>query len=77
MQALHEIHEVTSDTLTIQIPKTFPAKKVEVIVLPIEESETPDKKDIWEKTNKIREQLKRSGRTFSDSADLIREERGW
>ncbi len=64
MQALREIHEVTSNTVTIQIPKTFPYKKVEVVVLPIEESAQMEKANPWETTNKIREQLERSGRTY-------------
>jgi hypothetical protein len=38
MQALREIYEVTSDTITINIPKTFPYQKVEVIVLQMEEN---------------------------------------
>jgi len=77
MQALREIHDVTSDTVTIQIPKRFPYKQVEIIVLPVEEKEKMDKADPWETTDKIYEQLVRSGRTFSDSAELIREDRGW
>jgi len=75
MQALREIHEVTSDTVTIKIPKRFPYKQVEIIVLPVEGRDS--KANPWETTNKIREQLERSGHTFSDSAELIREDRGW
>ncbi|MEN8216822.1 MAG: hypothetical protein ABFS56_10700 [Pseudomonadota bacterium] len=74
MQALREIHDVTSDTVTIQIKKMFPCKQVEIIVLPVEEK---GKADPWETTDKIYEELVRSGRTFSDSAELIREDRGW
>jgi len=77
MQALREIHDVTSDTVTIQIPKRFPYKQVEIIVLPVEEKGKMDQADPWETTDKIYEQLVRSGRTFSDSAELIREDRGW
>ena len=29
----------------------------------------------WEKADRIREELKATGRTFSDSAEIIREER--
>jgi cysteinyl-tRNA synthetase len=76
MQALREIHEVTSDTITIQIPKKFPYKQVEIIVLPVEGRGIIDKANPWETTNQIREQLERSGRTFSDSAELIQEDRG-
>ena len=75
MQALREIQKVTSDTLTIQIPKRFPYKQVEIIVLPI--NETINKAKSWETTNKIREQLECCGHSFSDSAELIREDRGW
>ncbi len=75
MQALREIHEVTSNTVTIKMPEFFPYKKVEVIVLPMEEK--PVMEDFWESADQICEELERSGRTFSDSAELIREERGW
>ncbi|KHD06886.1 hypothetical protein PN36_26840 [Candidatus Thiomargarita nelsonii] len=74
MQALREIHEVSSDTVTIQIPKRFPYKQVEIIVLPVEGSKMIKKTNAWETTHKIREQLERSGRTFSDSAELNRAE---
>ena len=77
MQALREIHEVTSNTVTIQIPKTFASKRVEVVVLPIEERGQMEKANPWETTDRIYEELARSGRTFSDSAELIREDRGW
>jgi len=74
MQALREIHNVVSNTLTIQIPSTFSYKKVEVIVLPIENKEEKD--NVWAGIDKIYERLESSGRTFSDSAELIREDRG-
>jgi cysteinyl-tRNA synthetase len=77
MQALREIYEVTSNTVTLKIPKTFPYKKVEIIVLPLEEREQREKAESWETTDRIYEELVRSGRTFSDSAELIREDRGW
>jgi len=77
MHALREIHEVTSNTVTVKIPTTFPYKKVEVIVLPLEERGQIEKANPWETTDKIYDELARSGRTFSDSAELIREDRGW
>ncbi len=73
MQALRKIYEVTSDTITVNIPKTFPAKKVEVIVLPVIEIREDN---IWDGIDEIRQELERSGRTFSDSVELIREDRG-
>jgi antitoxin FitA len=35
----------------------------------------PKDQDAWERVNSIRAQLAASGRTFSDSTDLLREDR--
>jgi hypothetical protein len=35
MQALREIHDVTLNKVTINIPQTFPFKRVEIVVLPM------------------------------------------
>jgi hypothetical protein len=75
MQALREIHDVTLNQVTINIPQTFPFKRVEIVVLPMTTELPTSKKDPWQATNKFREQLKRSKRVFSDSAELIREDR--
>ncbi len=75
MQALRKIYEVTSDTITINIPKTFPYQKVEVIVLPMEENLQENQEELWKSIDEFRQELERSGRTFSDSAELIREDR--
>ena len=37
MQALREIQEVTSDTITITVPATFLNHTVEIIVLPLDD----------------------------------------
>jgi len=77
MEALREIHEVHSNSITIHLPNQF-SKQVEVIVLPVEDkSAKVTTEDPWAGVHQIREQLERSGRTFSDSAELIREDRGW
>jgi plasmid stability protein len=34
-----------------------------------------DQTDVWKKIEKFRERMVRSGKTFSDSAELIREDR--
>lgn len=34
MQALRQIHVTKNHTVTIQLPKDFPAEQVEVIILP-------------------------------------------
>ncbi len=80
MEALREIHEVNSGQITIQLPNTFPYQQVEVIVLPV----TPkppltaqEQQAVWDRIKQFRDQLERSGRTFSDSTALIREDRGW
>lgn len=41
----------------------------------LEEALQPKKQEIWSQVNTLREKLAASGRTFSDSADLIREDR--
>ncbi len=66
MQALREIHDVTSDTVTIQIPKKFPYKQVEIIVLPVEEKGIIDKVNSWEATHKMSKQLEHSKATFNN-----------
>jgi cysteinyl-tRNA synthetase len=79
MEALREIHEVHSNSITIHLPNQF-SKQVEVIVLPIVEERhltAQEREESWKRIDAIREQLERSGRTFSDSAELIREDRGW
>jgi hypothetical protein len=81
MEALRQIHEVKSDSITIQLPKTFPYQEVEVIVLPVTGQHRPtppqEPEAVWQRIDAIREQLARSGRTFSDSTELVREDRGW
>ncbi len=76
MEALRQIHEVNSGNITIQLPKPFPYQQVEVIVLPVEEKPMVKREDIWNSINEFSEELRRSGRTFSDSVELIREGRG-
>ncbi len=77
MEALREIHEVHDNSITVHLPINF-SKQVEVIVLPVEEKlAMATTEDPWAEVHKIREQLERSGRTFSDSVELIREDRGW
>lgn len=73
-QALRKIYDVTSDAITINIPKTFSSKKVEVIVLSMEETLPKNQNDFWKSVDEFREELRRSGRTFSDSAELIRKD---
>lgn len=41
----------------------------------LEEAAQDVPEDFWKEADRIREQLKRSGRKFSDSAALIREDR--
>ena len=41
----------------------------------LEEASKEDATDFWKEADRIRERLKRSGRTFSDSTALIREDR--
>ncbi|MDM8564805.1 hypothetical protein QUF74_04050 [Candidatus Halobeggiatoa sp. HSG11] len=74
MQALREIHNVTSDTLTIKIPPNVSYPKAEVIVLFLEDKDEPQT-DPWKATHQFRKKLEQSGRIFSDSVELIRKDR--
>jgi len=76
MQALREIYDVTSDTLTIKIPQNFSYSKAEVIVLFLEDQiEHKAQPDPWEATRQFRKKLEQSGRVFTDSVELIRADR--
>ena len=45
MEAIKEIIEVYDTGIKLHIPKSFLGKKIEVIILPIEEINTPNKKE--------------------------------
>jgi hypothetical protein len=76
MQALREIHDVTSDTLTIKIPPNLSYPKAEITILFFkDEIESVPQADPWKATRQFREKLEQSGRVFSDSVELIREDR--
>ncbi len=76
MQALREIHNVTSNTLSIKIPPNIPYPKAEVIVLFLEDKIEPTPQtDPWKATRQFRKKLEQSGRVFNDSVELIREDR--
>jgi hypothetical protein len=78
IEALREIHEVHANTITIHLPENF-AQQVEVIVLPVTPKSpltVAEQQAVYEQIKEFRCQLERSGRTFSDSVELIREGRG-
>lgn len=63
-------------TLTLTIPLDRPNAEFEVLV--VVQPQPPDAAtppDPWASINAFRERLAASGRTFSDSVDLIREDR--
>jgi len=67
IQALREIYEVTSDTLTIKIPPNLSYPKAEVIVLFLEDKIAPiSQPDPWQATRQFRKKLEQSGRVFSE-----------
>ena len=37
MIAIRQIQDVTSEIVTVRIPKNFPSKQAEIIILPVEE----------------------------------------
>lgn len=47
MQAIREVKKVTGNKITIDLPKNFSAKEVEVIVIPYERIPMLDKNDDW------------------------------
>jgi hypothetical protein len=76
MEALREIHEVHSNSITVHLPNQF-SKQVEVIILPVGgKSTTNNGEDVLRSINEFCEEQRRSGRKFSDSVELIREGRG-
>ena len=74
MQALREIHNITSDTLTIKIPQNISVPKAEVIILFFDDKKLPQT-DPWKATRQFRKKLEQQGRVFNDSVELIREDR--
>jgi plasmid stability protein len=49
--------------------------QVEVKMILEDAAKEADQADLWREISRFREKLRRSGRTFSDSAKLIREDR--
>lgn len=45
MEAVRQITQLENDILTLQLPASFRAKRVEVIVMPIDETMTLDEHD--------------------------------
>ena len=43
MIAIREIHDVTAGSVFVRLPSNFPSKRVEVIILPVEE-EIPNRR---------------------------------
>ena len=81
MHAIQSLHRTGADgSLTLTLPLGQPNAEFEVLVVvqpQTTESETPVDKtqDPWASINAFRERLAASGRTFSDSVELIREDR--
>ncbi len=72
MEALREIHEVHSNSITVHLPKPFPYQQVEVIVLPLGKpiAAVLPTEQWWAEIKQFSERLTQSGRTFSDSGQL-------
>ncbi len=65
MEAIRQVWDIESDKLTINIPKQFRRKKVEVIILPIEQSENKENMDhVDETTDGDENQLSREAIEF-------------
>lgn len=50
-------------------------RSLQAEVKTILEEAVPDYEQAWKRIDTLREKLRQSGKTFSDSADLIREDR--
>ena len=48
MQAIREIKKVSGNQITIELPDSFRAKEVEVIVIPYQNISTVTKNDTWQ-----------------------------
>ena len=69
MNALRQFITSTEDTLTIQLPREYRKRKLEVIVMPMEDNNTPDGENQY--LVRDRELL---GKAFWESVALMRAE---
>ncbi len=83
MFALREIHKITSNTVTIRVPKAFQNHSVEIIMLPLNETPLPIKtqKTNWRDTLARATQLRlkiaarRSNKPLTPAVEMIRQTR--
>ncbi|HEY7330728.1 MAG TPA: hypothetical protein VH592_24015 [Gemmataceae bacterium] len=81
MQTIRLLQKTDKDgTLSLRIPLSQPDSEFEVVVviqpkLPANGTTPPTSVDPWERADTIRQRLAATGRDFSDSAQLIREDR--
>ena len=81
METIHATEKTANDgTLTLRLPLGRPNTEFEVVVIiqaraPANGATIPPTADPWAAINAFRERLAASGRVFSDSTELIREDR--
>jgi hypothetical protein len=82
MQTIHAVEKTDSDgTLTLRVPLGRPDTEFEVVVIVQPKATatgapaTPPIPDRWAAINAFRDRLAASGRVFTDSTELIREDR--
>ncbi len=81
MQTIRLLERTDKDgTLSLRIPLAQPDSEFEVVIVvhaksPAHGFSTSTATDPWARADAIRQRLAASGRTFSDSAELIREDR--
>lgn len=81
MKTIHLLEKTDKDgTLSLRIPLAQPDSEFEVVVVVQPKAaahgiSTSTAADPWARADAIRQRLAASGRTFSDSAELIREDR--
>jgi len=86
MQALRRIHQITSNTLTIPVPEAFQNCRVEIIMLPLDETISPRMvqnkgwRDKLTRATQIRNKIaaRRNRQSLTPAVDIInqiREER--
>lgn len=76
MEAVRQITQLENDILTIQLPASFRAKRVEVIVMPTEEAVMPVERDTAEGHRRPSPKLKGT-RIIGDIMSPVVPEEDW
>ena len=77
MFALREIHKITSNTVTIRVPKAFQNHSVEIIMLPLNETQKTNWRDTLARATQLRLKIaaRRSNKPLTPAVEMIRQTR--